>query len=159
MWILAGVWSIRAAWGRPPSLAWGIACLGAGARWGTVSLAGVESAVRMFGPTVLSGLPTVRAGMILAAASALCSEARIDGLRATAWAERTAALVATITVVALYGVPGPGDPNVLASLAWWAVAGAAAVTITLGLTRYVVRLPVWLLPLTATAGVMLALVT
>lgn len=158
IWIVAGVWSVRAAWSRPPGLAWGIACLGAGARWGVVSLAGIESAVRMFGPTVLVGLPIVRAGMTVAAVAALCSEARIDGLRAASWAERASALVALIVLVAAFAAPGPGEPSIAASLLWWALAGAGAVVLTLTLTRYVARLPMWLPAVVSGVGVMMALV-
>lgn len=156
MWVVAGVWTIRAAWGVAPGLAWGIACLGAAARWGTLTLADVESAARVFGPTVAVGAPLVRAGLAAALAAAVFSEARTDGLRARSWAERIAALAALAALIGLYCAPGPGDPDVLRSLGWWAVSGAALVAATLGLTRLAARAPSWAAPVVAAAGVVVA---
>jgi hypothetical protein len=96
--------------------------------------------------------------MALAAAAAVCSEARADGLRADSWAERAVASIALVTAFAVFAAPGPGDPSVATSLLWWVAGGAAAVLATLGLTSYVGCLPSWLPAVAAVAGVMLALV-
>lgn len=156
LWLVAGVWTVRAVWGTAPGLAWGIACLGAAARWGTMTLADVESATRIFGPTVASGGPAVRWGMTAGLVAAVVSEARTDGLRARSWPERVAALAALAALVALYCVPGPGDPAVLTSLGLWALAGAALVAVTLALGRAAAAAPGWAPPVVAAVGLLVA---
>jgi hypothetical protein len=149
LWIVGGVWTVRAVWGSPPGFAWGIVCLGAGVRWGTVSAADVEVTSRIFGPSVAAGPVAVRVALSLALAAALVSESRIDGLRAQSWAERCAALLALLALVGLLCAPGPGHPQLNRSLAWWAVAGVAAVGATLAMSKRSKRVPAWLPPAVA----------
>src|SRR5205807_1796199 len=86
-------------WGEPPGYAWGVLCLGTGARWGTLSLGDVETAARIFGPAAAAGSFAVHVGMGVAIGAALLSEARIDGLRSSPWATRVASLAAMLAAV------------------------------------------------------------
>ena len=158
IWVVAGVFTVRSVWGSPPGYAWAVLCLGAGARWGTLSLSDVETAARVFGPAGAAGSPLVHAGMAAALAGAVLSEARIDGLRSSAWATRTASFVAILAMVGLAAGPGPGRTSLNGSLAWWAGAGVAGVALTLALSRTARRLPAWVPPLAAAAGIAASLI-
>lgn len=158
LWIVAGVWTVRAVWGSPPGFAWGIVCLGAGARWGTLSASDVEVSARTFGPSVATGPLAVRAGLCVALLAALVSESRIDGLRAESWAERLAAAIALLSLVVLLLAPGAGGSRIGPPLGVWAVAGAAIVTACLGLSARAKRAPGWLSPAAAAVAVVFALV-
>lgn len=152
IWLVAGVWTIRAIWGAPLSLGWGIAVLGAGVRWGTIGLAGIESATRVVGPTIAAGTVVVRVGMITALVAAVVSEAASGGLRAVSLPERAAAFLALMTLVAVFCVPGPGSPQLLSSLGWWAGSGAVAVALCLVAGGLAARMPGWVMPALAAAG-------
>jgi hypothetical protein len=155
LWVVAGVWTVRSVWRSPPGYAWGVLCLCAGARWGTLSLGDVETAARIFGPT--PGPVVVRAGMILAVGAAVLSEARIDGLRSASWATRAAALAAALCVVAVAVAPGPGRTSVRPSLISWTVAGVVLVAATLALSVVARRLPAWVPGLAAAVGITIVL--
>jgi hypothetical protein len=133
-------------------------CVGVGARWGTLSLGDVESAARIFGPAATAGSAVVHVGMAVAIAAALLSEARIDGLRSPAWATRAASFGASLALVGLAAAPGPGRLSLTGSLAWWAAAGVGVVAVTLALTPMARRLPGWVSPAAAVAGVAVAMI-
>jgi hypothetical protein len=158
LWIVAGVWTVRAVWGSPPGFAWGVVCLGAGARWGTLSAADVGVSARTFGPGVATGPLAVRAGLCVALLAALVSESRIDGLRAEPWAERLAAAIALLSLVALLLAPGAGGLRIGPSLGVWAIAGAGVVAACLGLSAQAKRAPGWLAPAAAAGAVVCVLV-
>lgn len=157
LWIVAGVFTVRSVWGSPPGYAWAVLCLGTGARWGTLSLADVEAAARIFGPSGAAGSALVHLGMGVAIAGAVASEAAIDGLRSDSWATRGAGLLTLLAVVAIAAGPGPGRAGAGRSLIWWAAAGVAAVVVTLALARTARRVPPWLPPAVAAAGIAVAL--
>jgi hypothetical protein len=157
LWIVAGVFTVRSVWGSPPGYAWAVLCLGTGARWGTLSLGDVEAATRIFGPSAATGSLLVHVGMAVAIVAALVSEAGIDGLRSASWATRGASFMALLALVGIAAGPGPGRTTVGQSLVWWAVSGVVGVAVTLALSRPVRRLPVWVPPLAAAAGVAAAL--
>ena len=153
LWIVAGVFTVRAVWGEPPGYAWGVLCLGTGARWGTLSLGDVETAARIFGPAAAAGSFAVHVGMGVAIGAALLSEARIDGLRSTPWATRAASLAAILSIVGITAAPGPGRTDLTESMAWWVAAGVVVLVVTLVLSRVARRVPVWLPPAAAAAGI------
>lgn len=126
LWLVAGVWTTRAAAGAPVGVTWGIACLGAGLRWGTTSLGDVAVATRLSGPTVAAGPFVVRAGMIAALLGAVLDEIRGGGLRAEAWDQRAAAGISLVALVALYLVRGPADPSSSLPVLWGGLAAAGA---------------------------------
>lgn len=155
LWIIAGVWTVRAMAGSAHGLAWGIACAGACVRWGTLSLGDVAVATRIAGPTVVSGSFPVRTGVIVAVGAALLGETQTGGLRATAWGERAAAAAAVVALVSLFFVRGPGDPVSPETILW--VAASIAVTLVVVLAKPVAdRVPAWIAPLVALVGAALA---
>lgn len=154
VWIVAGVFTIRALAGAPPGLAWGIACLGAGLRWGTLGVGDVETATRLLGATVMAGSPVVRIGMAAAAAGALADEARQGGLFATSWLERSAAVAATVALVPLFFAEGP--TRLSASAVAWMLAAAGALVANVLLQPLVRRVPWWLPVSVVTVGVIAA---
>ncbi|MCI0346537.1 MAG: hypothetical protein L0221_14000 [Chloroflexi bacterium] len=155
VWIVAGVWTVRAMARAPLGLAWGVACLGAGLRWGTLSLGDIAVATRLGGPTVVAGPLLVRAGMIAALVGAVAGEADAGGFAARAWGERAAAAAAVVALVPLFVVRGPGDPRTDLVLVWAAAAASiTAVVVVLGpLAR---RVPAWVGPAITATGVILA---
>jgi hypothetical protein len=157
VWIVAGVWTVRALAGRPLGAAWGIACLGAGLRWGTVNLADIAVATRLAGPTVVSGSIMVKAGMATALVGALIGEAQATGFGARTWAERLASAGAIAALVPLFLVRGAADPHRLA-IVWWGVLPAVG-TASVLLVRPALRpVPAWVPTAVTTAGVALAVV-
>lgn len=156
VWIVAGVMTIRSVAGAPIGLTWAIACVGAGVRWGTLGVADLETATRLLGPSVVTGSVPVRAGMILAAAAAVVDEAAADGLRATSWVERSAAVVAAVTLAALFLVVGPTDLS--ESALPWAAATAGVVTAIVVLAPFAGRVPYAARVSAAALGVVIPLV-
>ena len=142
IWIVAGVFAIRSLAGAPPGAAWGIACVGAGLRWGTLGLGDLETATRLLGSTVVAGGPVVRAGMVAALAGAVVDEARGGGLLAASWLEQAAALVAGLALVPIFVVSGP--ISLSASGGAWAAAAVGSLTATALLRPWARRLPWWL---------------
>jgi hypothetical protein len=138
-------------------VAWGIASLAAGLRWGALGLGDVAVATRLNGATLASGPLVVRIGMAAAAAGALLGEAQVDGLRSRTWGERAASVAALLAVIALFVVPGPGDPGTLRPVAWGA-AGVAAALLVLLLSRAAGGVPFWAPVLLASFGVATAVV-
>jgi hypothetical protein len=142
--------------GTPLSAAWGLACLGAGFRWGTLALADLEVATRLVGSTLTSGGPVVRAGMAAALVGALAGEAQVGGFRSRMWGERAASAIAIAALPPLFVASGPSDPAWREALAWAlpAAGGTAAVLLA---HPYALRLP-RLAPVSLTAiGVVVAL--
>lgn len=161
LWLVGGVWVVRRAWGRPPGIAWGITCLVAGMRWGTLGVGGVEAATRLVGPTLVSGRPVLLAGVGLAVAAALAEEAADDGLRAESVPERAASAIALAALVPLFAAPGWGATAPLAvdgaqawvvSAGWWIGAGALVGGAVLLGARWASRLPWWVPPTVAGVG-------
>jgi hypothetical protein len=154
LWVVAGVFTVRSLTGARPGLAWAIACIGAGLRWGSLGLGDIEVATRLFGPTVASGGPAVRVGMVVALSAALVDEARSAGLEAEFWVERAAAVAALVALVPAFLVSGPGR---LASSAVAWVAATVGAVLVVRFARPVARsVPAWLLWTAAAAGVGLA---
>ncbi len=151
--VVAGVWTLRALAGSELSVAWGIACVGAAARWGALSLVEVEVATRLTGPSVVSGQPVVRVGILLAFAAALASEAQVDGLRARTWPERGAAAAALVALVPLFLAQGGSS-----AVAFWVLGAPALAAACLFAVPYARRIPAWALTAASAAGVFLALV-
>jgi hypothetical protein len=157
IWVVAGVWTVRSVWGVEPGYAWGIACLGSGARWGTLSVGDVETAARIFGPAAAAGPALVRLGVAVAVAAALVSEGRLGGLQATSWALRAAAMAAILALVAVAFAPGPGRTGLAPSLVWWAVVSALTVVVVVAFRRVAQRVPGWLPVVAAAGGIALAM--
>jgi hypothetical protein len=155
LWIVAGVWTVRAMAGAPVGLAWGAACLGAAARWGTLGAGDVAVATRLGGPTVIAGPATVRVGMVVALAGAVMDEARLGGFETRTWGERAAAAAAVVALVALYLVRGPNDPQTTLPV-FWGVGAATLTALVLTLHPLAARLPAWTAPTLAFAGVAVA---
>jgi hypothetical protein len=154
LWIVAGVFTLRSLVRAAPGAAWGLACLGAGLRWGSLGIGDVETATRLFGATVVTGGVTARAGMAAVLVGAVVDEARRGGLWGDTWVERGAALVAGATLAPLFLVEGPVQrPWVVGS---WAVAAAAVVVTALGLHPVARRLPAWVPGLAVVAGIVVA---
>ncbi len=160
LFIVAGVWTIRAIAGGPVGIAWGIACLGAGLRWGTTSLGDLAVATRLNGPTLVSGSAVVRAGMLVALVGAAVGEARVAGLHSRATSERTAAAIAIVTVVAVFGLAGPGEPASLLSWRpllfgplWWCVGAFMGAALVVVLRRFAVWIPSWVPVACSVAGI------
>jgi len=156
LWVVAGVWTVRSVWGSPPGYAWGLVCLGIGVRWGTLSAGDVETAARIFGPAGTAGSTVVHVGMAVAIAAAVVSEARIDGLRSRDWGPRTAALTSLLALGALAAAPGPGRWSIPSSLVWWAAAGVVVVAAVVLVRPVARRVPGWVPPIAAVAGVAVA---
>ena len=155
VWIVTGVWTVRAMARTPLGIAWGVACLGVGLRWGSLSLGDIAVATRLGGPTVVTGPLLVRAGMIVALVGALAGEMHAGGFTTQTWGERAAAAGAVVVLVPLFIVPGPGDPRTGLSLIW--VAAAVALTCAVVALRPVaLRLPAWVALALAVVGVTLA---
>lgn len=154
VWIVTGVWTVRAMARAPLDFAWGLACLGAGMRWGTLGLGDVAVATRLGGPTIVTGPFLVRAGMLAALAGAILGEIRVGGLHARTWGERGASAASIIALSALFLVPGPADPRSSVALLW-ATATVLLTIVIVGGAR-VLRAPGWLPSAIAAAGVVLA---
>lgn len=149
LWIVAAVFTLRAAIGAAPGLAWGIACVGVGLRWGSFAVGDLETATRLFGSSVIAGAPLTRIGVTAALAGAVVDEARRGGLRSDSWVERGAALAAIVALVPLFLVEGPTRDPVLAVI--WGVAAAVALVVALALHPVARRVPSWL-PLPVVIG-------
>jgi hypothetical protein len=141
LWIVAGVFTLRSVTRSSLGLAWGIACIGAGLRWGTFAVADLETATRLFGATVIAGAPAARVGMTVAFAGAVVDEARRGGLRADSWVDRGAALVALSALVPLFLVEGPARDPLLAAV--WAVVAAGMLLAALALHPVARHVPSW----------------
>lgn len=155
MLLVAGVWTVRAMARTRLGAAWGVACLGAGLRWGTLGLGDVAVATRLNGPTVASGPLLVRIGMCAALAGAIAGEVRADGFASRTWGERAAAAAALAALVPLFVVRGPGDPHGLLPLLW-AIAAVVGTVAVLLLKPFVALVPPWAPVAVAGAGVVLA---
>lgn len=155
VWVVGAMWVVRRAFGRPPGIAWGLALLGAGFRWGTLSFGDLQAATRAFGPTLTTGgvLDVVGAGLALA--GALLEESASDGLRRTDPVERSAAALTLLALIPAYLAPGIGEPTLLASVGWWAASGVAVASVVLLIARPVLRVPQWVPPAVTVAGVVL----
>ena len=154
LWLVAGVWTIRAMAGAPLGLAWGIACMAVGLRWGTTSLGDVAVATRLAGPTVAAGPLVVRVGMIAALVGAVLDEARAGALRGPGWNERAAAGISVAALVALFVVRGPGDPATELPVLWAALA-VVGTTLVLQLHRVLRPMPPVVPVAVVAAGTML----
>jgi hypothetical protein len=155
LWLIAGVWTVRAMARAPVGFGWGVACLGAAARWGTIGLGDVAVATRLGGPTITAGPVLVRAGMLAALVGAVIDEARGGGLLSRAWGERAAAAGAIVALAALFLVRGPADPRTTLPVLWGA-SSAALTMLVLVLRPAALRLPAWAAPSVAFAGVIMA---
>lgn len=155
MWLIAGVWTVRWAVGADPGLAWAIACMASALRWGTLSVADAQAASRLFGPAATVGPSVAAAGLVLAVASALLEEARLDGFRHPVPAARVATGAALLGVCILVVLPGVGGPLRFDAVLLWVAVPATAVAVVL-LTSHVTRLvPRWVFPVAAAAGLAL----
>ena len=141
LWIVAGVFTLRSAVRSAPGLAWGIACIGVGLRWGSFAVGDLETATRLFGATVVAGGPAARIGMAAALVGALIDESRRDGLRSDSWVERGAAVVATVALVPLFLVEGATGEPLTAVV--WGLAGAAILLAALAMQPITRRIPSW----------------
>lgn len=156
LWLVAGVFTLRSIARSSLGLAWAIACVGAGLRWGTFALADLETATRLFGSTITVGTPAARVGMAVSFAGAVLDEARRGGLRAESWVDRGAALVASVALVPLFLAEGPGRDPVLAAV--WAGAAVGTLLATLTLHPVVCRVPAWAPVPIVVAGIAAAVV-
>jgi hypothetical protein len=136
-------------------VAWGVACLGVGVRWGTLSLGDVAVATRLNGPTLTSGTLLVRIGMMAALAGALAGEMRSGGFSSRTWGERAAAAAAILALIPLFIVRGPGDPQSMAPVLW-GVSAAVGTALVVFLRPVSTRLPSWGPVVLAAAGVTVA---
>jgi hypothetical protein len=155
LWLVAGVWTVRAMAGAPVGFAWGTACLGAAARWGTLGLGDVAVATRLGGPTITAGPALVRAGLIAALAAAVLDEARGHARTSETWSERAAAAAALVGLAAMFLVRGPGDPRTLLPVFWGAAAVSLSVVVLL-LRPLVIRVPAWVAPALTVGGTVVA---
>jgi hypothetical protein len=141
----------------PVGIAWGVACVGAGLRWGTLSLGDVAVATRLGGPTIATGPLLVRAGMVAALVGAIAGEMQVGGFTTRTWGERAAGAAAVVVLVPLFVVRGPADPRTSLTLIW--IASAAAITCIVLVGRSAAdRSPVWVAPAVAVGGIVLAAV-
>jgi hypothetical protein len=154
LWIVAGVFTLRSVAGAPPGLAWGIAFMGAGLRWGTLGLGDLETATRLLGASVLAGGGLVRVSMAAALVGAVVDESARGDLLAGSFAERSATLVAGVALVPAFLVAGPvrSGPSSIA----WGLAGLGVVATLLLAGPIVRRIPRWLPSALVGAGVLLA---
>lgn len=143
VWVVAGVWTVRWVWGRSGGIAWGLAVFGVGLRWGTLSLADVHAATRVFGPTIATGSGIAIAGSVMAFVGAFLAESRHDGFRASGLAVRLAAGIALVSLTSAFVVAGPGSPQALLSALWWLGASVGVVSGSMLLARFVWRVPQW----------------
>lgn len=155
LWTVTGVWTVRAMARAPLGIAWGIACLGAGLRWGTLGLGDVAVATRLAGPTIVAGPLLVRAGMIAALVGAVLGEIDVGGLSVRAWGERVASSASVVALVALFLVRGPTDPRTSVALLW-AAAAVVLTVVVVGGRSIRIAVPRWLPPAVAAGGVVLA---
>jgi hypothetical protein len=151
LWLIAGVWAVRATAGAPLGLPWGVACLGAGLRWGTLGLGDVEVATRLAGPSLVAGPVTVRIGMSLALLAAIVGEGHVDGFTARTWGERAAAAAVVASLAPLFVVRGPTDPGDLNTV-WWILTSVGVTAVVLGGRTVVTRIPRWAPSLVAAGG-------
>lgn len=150
LWIVAGVFTLRSAAAMTPGIAWGLAVLGAGLRWGTFGLGDIESATRLVGPTVAAGSIFVRAGMIAVLAGAVLDESRRFGVVEGSWMSIGAAVTAAVSLVPAFIVSGPGD--VLASALSWGAGAGGVICAAVALRPVMRRLPWWLPLLLVSSG-------
>ena len=155
LWLVAGVWTVRAMASAPVGFAWGAACLGAAARWGTLGLGDVAVATRLSGPTVFSGPVLVQAAMIAALAGAVLDEARGQGPASRTWGEHAASAGAIVALAALFLVRGPDDPRTTLPVLWCASAAALTAVILL-LRPAVVGVPAWVAPVVTIVAIVVA---
>jgi hypothetical protein len=155
LWVVGGIWVVRRAFGHPPGVAWSLALLTAGFRWGTLSLGDLQAATRALGPTIGTGSTLAVVAAVFALAGALLEESASDALRRTQPIERAVGAIALLALVPAYCAPGIGEPTLFLSVAWWAGAGAVLAVIALLGSRGAVRLPVWVAPLLVVTGTVL----
>lgn len=152
LWIVAGVFTLRSIAGTSPGIAWGVATLGAGLRWGTYSLGDLESATRLLGPTVAAGSWLVRAGMIAVLVGAVLDETRRADW-SSSWLSTAAGIAAGVSLVPAFIVPGPGDAPT--SAVSWAAAAAGLLVVGIVVRPITRRLPWWLPSLIVGVGLTL----
>jgi hypothetical protein len=157
VWLVAGVWAVRSMAGSALGYSWGLACLGAGLRWGTFGLGDLEVATRLVDSTIAAGTTPVRVGMTAALVGALIGEAHVGGFRARPWGERAASAIAAAALVPIYIAPGPIDAT-WPAIAWRAPAAVAATAAILVLHPVAPRIPRVVPAALTAAGVLLALV-
>lgn len=146
---------MRWVWGVPLGPAWGLACLGAGLRWGSLGLADVQAATGLLGPTLGAGPPLVVAGAGVMLAAAALEEAAGDGLRARALPVRAASGAALLALVPAFCAPGWGGSSVLVTLAWWLAGAAALGALALSASGLARRVPGWAPAAAAAAGLLM----
>jgi hypothetical protein len=155
VWIVCGVWTVRAAWGHRPGIAWAISCVAGGLHWGTLGVGDVGAAARAVGPALVAGPAVAGVAAALALTGAVMEESLTDGLRARAPAERLAAAVAILTLVAVFGAPGPDPINVAGAIGWWFVAAGALTGLVLAGSRVARLAPGWTPVLVSCSGAVL----
>jgi len=151
LWLIAGVWAVRASAQATLGLPWGVACLGAGMRWGTLGLGDVEVATRLAGPTLAAGPLSVRIGMSAALLAAIVGESHVDGFAARTWGERAAAAVAVASLAPLFVVQGPTDPGDLNTV-WWVLTSAGITALALLGRTVATHIPGWAPSVVAVGG-------
>lgn len=152
LWVVGGVWTVRVVWGRRPGLAWGVACVAAALRWGSLGLGDLQAGTRLVAPTLAAGSAVLIAGSAVVLAAAVLEEAAGGGLRSRSVPESAAAAIALVVLVPLYVAPGLGEPTLPLSLAWWTAAAALLAALVLTGGEAARRLPGWALPVLAVAG-------
>lgn len=153
IWVVAGVWTLRLLCGDEPGLAWGIACVGAAMRWGALSIGDVEVATRLLGASALAGPVAVKAGLAFALVAAVASEASMDGLRARTIPQQAAAVAALVAIVPLFVIRGGTN----LAVPRWVVASGVIAAVVAAATPYARRVPRWVAPVVASAGVVVAM--
>jgi hypothetical protein len=113
-------------------------------RWGSMELAELRSVQAVLGPTILVGPETTAVAVIVAAVAATLALALwvaalpVRGFGAWAWTglETLAMALALVTAFwgpkVLLGLDGVPDSEVVDSVAGWAAASAAAITLGIG---------------------------
>lgn len=150
------MFTLRSIAGTSPGLAWGIATLGAGLRWGTFGLGDLESATRLLGPTVTAGSPIVRAGMVVALVGAVVDESRQADISGASWLSGAARVAAAVALVPAFIVAGPVELS--ASAIAWAAAAAGVIGGGILVRSATRRLPWWLPLLLVAVGITAAAV-
>ena len=150
------MWTVRTVAGTPLGFAWGVACIAAGLRWGTLSLGDVGVATRVLGPTLTSGTYATRAGMAMAIAGAVLSEARVGGFLARTWGERAAASAAVAALAPLFVATGASG-SVWGTAVPWAASAAVFTAGVVLLHRVALRIPAFVPIVVTSAGAMIGL--
>jgi hypothetical protein len=152
LFVVGGVWTVRSAWRSGIGFAWGVACMTSAIRWGTTSLADIQAATRSFGPTIAVGPRMAAAGAAAAFAGAMLDEARTAGLVSRRPAERAAAGLALLALVAAFVAPGPGAGGTAISLSIWVGLSFGLAALLIAGAGTAARLPGWVPPVLALGG-------